>query len=517
MHAERQTARVSLPLPAFPGDAAGRSRGFGAGGPLWLDGPAVYGCGVALYLGTLTLCARRVTADGYDGVGFVLALGRLDLARWQPQPPGYPLLVLLGRATAACGLPPAVAVATVNAALLGAGLMALAWGIRRLAGPRAGFLAALLLPVGPLAFALALSTLSDAAGLGALLLAVAPLLQPMAPSPRRLWGSGLGAGLALGVRPSYAPLVGLLLLVLWWQAGGRAALRAALALALASLGWLVPLAVWVGPRALWALSLAHAQGHFADVGGTVANNPSAGHRLGDFLLVCGLGSVGPLVPLWVGLGAAALYGWPPRRWSVAARRLGSALVALIAGYGLWVLLALPVHGHGRHVLPLTVALLALLAVIVGSALAAPVAQRRPAFLLCTALAIGALWGYSVRTAWAFRRSLSPGAALAEYVVTHFPAGTPLYGARAARPLDALLGSGSARPAQYLGEAIADAERPDHRASTILLTSEVRVPAAAAPLLSPVGRFCYSDAVPRWLRPDRFALDCVTLFAYRVRP
>ena len=49
------------------------------------------------------------------------------------------------------------------------------------------------------------------------------------------------------------------------------------------------------------------------------------------------------------------------------------------------------------------------------------------------------------------------AALAEYVVAHFPRGTAVYGARAARGLDALGGSGSARPAHYLGEVIADAQ------------------------------------------------------------
>ena len=102
-------------------------------------------------------------------------------------------------------------------------------------------------------------------------------------------------------------------------------------------------------------------------------------------------------------------------------------------------------------------------------------------------------------------------------MTHFPTATALYGARAARQLDARLGSGSSRPAQSLGEVIAAAERPGHPAGQVLLTSEVFVSAAAAPLLHPLGRFCYDEAVPRWLRLDRFDAGCVTLFSYRVRP
>ncbi len=497
--------------------AARRVTGASAGGR-WGAGvvalPA-YGVGTALYLSTLLLCARRVTADGYDGVGFVLALTDLDLARWQPQPPGYPLLILLGRMAAALGLSPAVAVAAVNALLLGAGLGALAWGLRRLVGPATGLLAALLLPVGPLALALALSTLSDAAGLGALLLAVAPLLRADAPTRGRLLACGIGAGLALGVRPAYAPLLGALLLLFMWHVGWRPALQAAGAAALTCLGWLVPLAAVVGPRALWTLSLAHAQGHFTD--GNTVGTLGLGHRLGALLSTTTLGAVGPLVLVWLGLVAAALFLRPPRLWSTSLQRLVASLLVLLVGYGLFVLLALPVHGHGRHVLPLTVVVLALVAIILGSALAVPTPRLRPALTLCTALALIALWSYSLRTAWAFRRTAAPAAALATYVTTHFLPGTPLYGARAARQLDALQGSGSARPAHYLGEVLADATRPGPTPSTVLLTSEVLVPPAAAARLHPLGRFCYAATIPPWLRADRFDTDCVTLFAYRVRP
>src|SRR5262245_44691482 len=84
----------------------------------------------ALYLGTLLYCRHAIVADGYDGVGFVLALEHFDLGRFQPQPPGYPLLVMAGRAVHAAGVPPALALALVNALLLALGLGAVAGFLR---------------------------------------------------------------------------------------------------------------------------------------------------------------------------------------------------------------------------------------------------------------------------------------------------------------------------------------------------------------------------------------------------
>lgn len=487
---------------------------------LWL-----YGCGTVAYLGMLGVCARQLTADGYDGVGFILALAHFDPGRWQPQPPGYPLFVLLGRVPMVLGLAPAVALALVNAVLLAAGLWALAWGIRRLAGAAAGQLAALLLPAGPLGFALAVSSLSDAAGLGALLLAAAPLLRPGVPSVRRLWVSGAAVGLALGVRPAYAPLAAAVVLGMAWWAGWRAAARVALAIALPSLGWLVPLAALVGPQRLWTLSLTHAQGHFADFGGSVVSDPHLTRRFAELVKLCLVGAGGPVALPWVVLAGVAVWARPPRLWPAPARRCAASLLGLIVGYGLWVLLALPLQGHGRHVLPLTVAFLALLAVIIGTVLpqisVTPSAHRgeaiRSVLGLGSAALLCVLWGCCLHLVSGYRRSQAPGPALAEYVIAGFPRGTALYGARAARHLDAYLGSGTARPAQYLGEVIADSAREVPRRSSVLFTSEVQLPAALAQRFPPLARFCYAEAIPPWLRFDRFADDCVTLYAYRVAP
>src|SRR4051794_20797689 len=54
---------------------------------------AVLAIATALHAGTL---AR--TAEGWDGVGFLLSVERFDLAAARPHPPGYPVYVALLKA-----------------------------------------------------------------------------------------------------------------------------------------------------------------------------------------------------------------------------------------------------------------------------------------------------------------------------------------------------------------------------------------------------------------------------------
>jgi hypothetical protein len=245
----------------------------------------------ALYLSLLFTSAAYVTADGYDGVGFVLAVDKLDLARFQPQPPGFPLLVLLARALHQLGLPAPLALATLNATLLGLGLGALVLALHKKLGH--GPLLLLLLVGAPLSTSLALSTLSDAAGVGALLLAGAALLHPEAPS-KRGWPTvaGLLIGLALGLRPTLAPLVGLLLLFLGVLGSRPLFVRTLVVAAVATLLWAVPFVLWVGPKLWWQLTLGHAYGHVLDFGGSVAvdaQRSSRGWALLTHLMYGGFG------------------------------------------------------------------------------------------------------------------------------------------------------------------------------------------------------------------------------------
>jgi hypothetical protein len=480
--------------------------------------------GVVLYLTMLVLCARAVTADGYDGVGFGLAVTDYDLARWQPHPPGAPLFIAAARLVHALGARVEVALAAVSALLLGLGLGSLVAALRRLPGASwslGGLLALSLAALGPLAWALSVATLSDGASAGALLLASAaslPLLARGGRGSRGLWAGGALLGLALAVRPQAAPIAALLLVALASARGLRAALRAALGTALGTLAWLVPYALWLGPQRLGLLVHAHARGHLTDFGGGLAVDPHPLERaaaLGTGLLEA---TLGPLWLLGLGLGGLALVLHPPRRWPLPARQAGRALLVVGLGAALWAFVALPVRGHGRHLLPAALALALALGLAVDQALGAALrpAPRR-ALLVGAALLAAGLGVTSGRTVRAGRTHPDPGAALGAYAAQHASPTAILYGARAARHLDLHRGSGAARPAVFLGEVLSDLSRLDRLPDEILVTSEVRASARSQAALRPLQRFCYDGSVPRLLRWDAYEGGCVTLSAYRVNP
>ena len=473
----------------------------------WVLGLAPAG----LYLFTAIALARRTVADSYDGVGFVLALQRLDLVHFQPQPPGYPLFVALGRLVQACGVPPAVALSLICAVLLGAGISAVATAIARREGRLTGALCAVFLTLAPLCFALGIATLSDAAGLGALLLAVAVLVR----GGRGAYsGGGALIGVALGIRPTYAPLAALLVLAV--GAKGMRALWTTAAGALAAvLCWLCPFALIVGPQTLWTVCRDHVLGHFTDFGGAMTADPTPGIPVVALLHGLVDSALGPGWPLGALLLGAALVLRPPRSLLPETRRLMVYLLVGIVGYAVWTLIALPVHGHARHLLPAVVALLVLFAVIMGTALQTAGPRARRALGLGCVLLVGTLAATSARTIWAFRQP-SPGVALAQYVATHYPKGTLLYGARAARFVDLHWGSGSARPTTQLGNVTAEVERLDRLPAEILITSEVVGSAASIAALRPIARFCYDPHLPWVLHFSTYPDGCVELRAQRFR-
>jgi hypothetical protein len=396
-------------------------------------------------------------------------------------------------------------VAAVSALLLSSGIAAAAALVRRAFGAGAGWLSLGLLSLSPLCFALGTATLSDGAGLGAVLWAV------YAACSSQVLGGGLLFGLALGLRPSYLPL-GLPLL---WALGRYAGWRRSLLAAGAALGgvllWLVPLAWVVGPRALLALSLNHLHGHVYDFGGTVASDPAIGERLwemGHGALFGAFGSVWPaglLLLVWAGL----------RVWSgpVSASQPVRALLLVLLCWAAWVLIAQAVRGHARHLLPAVVALLLLLSALASSRLA----ERSGRVLFALLVLLVAV--PSVRMVLALRRGSPPRAQLARYVASNFPAGTPLYGARAARYLDWLAGAGTARPARYLGEVIVDLERRDRPPAEVLLTSEVKAAPASRPRLKTLARFCSQGDMQTMLRFEQGSdeVPCIDLLSYRVWP
>jgi hypothetical protein len=504
-----------MPDESSPGSSPpGAGPGPGRTAPAWgLAWPA------GLFAATLAAshAAGALAPDGYDGVGFVLALDRFDLARFQPQPPGYPVYVLLAALLRRCGAPPVLALCLVSALLLGAGLAALAsiiddvGGMDNAAGRTRAGLARWLLPLGPLAWALGTASLSDGAGLGALLLCAA-----LGRDARRLPAAGLLAGLALGVRPSYLPLLAPLVPLAFFAHGARRAARACAFAVLGGLLWGVPLLIVVGPGRYVELTLHHLRGHAQDFGGGVMTIGmglrGAWHeRLLAFATGVPAGAFGPLWPAHAALLAAALRLHPPRAWSPALRRVCAALGLVFAIYGLFVLFAQPVRGHGRHLLPLCVIAAACWAAIVQAAFAG---RRVRHVLLPAALLLCAL--PAARWIAALRGTPSAGAQLARHVDAEAGPADLLYGARAARYLDWLRGPGAALPARYLGEVIAHLERRDALPAQVLLTSEVLAAPASRPRLRTLRRFCAHPDLPTLLLLSHPEPRCVDLLTYQVR-
>ncbi len=491
--------------------------------------PAAIGI-AALYSSSLYFCRHGVIADGYDGIGFVLALRDFDLLRFQPQPPGYPLYVALGRLLTHLGLQPALALALQSALLLALGLGALGGFLHERFGRTAFIFFLLLCPTAPLTFGLAMATLSDGAGLGIVLFSLVTALratkQNQMPRSMHALAGALG-GLALGFRPPYLLLLGLIFVAIYGDAwrrrivNGRSLVVLCGSFCAAVLLWLLPLAYVVGPHQLCHLTLVHGRGHFSDFGGSALQDFQPLYRLRAFFSGLYASSFGRLGGL-LGLPLLCMRRTP-------ALRTGWALLGLCAAYGILILVTVPVAGHGRHFLPLAVALPTLTAV--GLSFVPALQESAPFSLLRVGLLVlaASIALQNSQTAWLFRRSPAPGAALGKKVAQDF-ADARLYGAGTARYLDLYQGSGAAHPAVYLGEVLANLERLDRLPSFVLLTSEVLTASASRARIAPIGRYCYADGIPSVLRFDRAAWalkkdamhrqqdeNCLLLFSYQVRP
>lgn len=227
----------------------------------------------------LYLTFRSASLDDFDAYSFALALERFSLALQQPQPPGFPIYVVLGRLGYALAGDP-VAALTGLGALSGVGAVLVVYALGRAldpAAPATAALAAVWVALVPMGWLTAEKALSDTLGLLATLLALWLLWRATRPAagPRALALAGLACGLSLGVRPQNAlPLVmlGVAWLVDYGRHHGRQrplpdAGRALLALAgggaVGVLLWLLPTARAVGG---WGPYLAHLRGHAAHVG-----------------------------------------------------------------------------------------------------------------------------------------------------------------------------------------------------------------------------------------------------------
>lgn len=382
--------------------------------------------------GLLYLASRSLSLDDFDSVSFALALHDLDLARQQPQPPGFPIYVALGRLLLALRPDPRWALVTLSA-LGGAGAVAATFGLGyRLSEGRlrTGLVAATLLGLAPAFWLASAKALSDVPGLALTLTAALGLAQ----RPRRpaaIAAVGLLAGLSLGCRPQnllgLVPIGVYALYPLWRERRWR---RAGLYLAGGGVGvalWLLPL---VADSGGWASYLEMVQAHGRHVWSAdslFGRGPLEAAALRARLLqfgetffgqVLGLPLASPAAPNAL-LGLSLVSALVLAGLALAARpRPVVWLLLTWLGLGLAQTFLFESIERSRLMLPL----LPPLALLVGLALA-----RLPAAAVAATLAVAA--GLLFRQTWPLARTLAtqpaPPEQAAAYVRAHCPPGDTL--------------------------------------------------------------------------------------------
>lgn len=437
--------------------------------------------------------ARARTPDGFDSIDFLLGMSRrFDLATLQPHFPGYPVYVALGAALCRLGVPALAAATAISSLAAGVSALALAVCAERLAGRGAGIPVLCLHGVAWLPWLLGSGALSDSLGLAFAACAFA-LLALEVPRPG---ASGVMAGLLLGTRLSYWPLVASLgvLACCGPAPSGRRRLLAGLAAGV--LVWAVPFFGWVGVRSFVALGLTHLQGHFGSWGGSAVTRPDLVERARFFardLFYDGFApsQVAGMAVVAVAVFTGVLALWTHRPW---LRRFKAAPVfVVLAPYALWVFFAQNVAEQPRHLLPLLEGGL----LLVGCLLA----DSRGAI---AALCVAALW-VNLPLLEERQRLPSSGAQAAAWVAQHHsPETTAIMAGRSWRYFTELPGPYTVRQHTWLSEVWVDLSRFDRLPADILITSEVDAHSgmgAATPLprawrIEPGPRFCRDPRIDR---------------------
>jgi len=377
--------------------------------------------GIAAAGALMRLLAVPPALPDLDAVNFASSLSRFDLATQAPHFPGYPLYVLLARGFAAVGAGEVLALALPGIALAALAALALA-AIGSRVGTAAGLGAGALFALGPVAILAGGNPSSDGAGVAGLALALA--LHVAAPS--RPLGCGLAAAAVVGLRPSLAPAVAMLFVVIppagrrSWIAGAAAGCAA----------WLLPVVAMTGIGPFVDIATGFLAGHGGSWGGTVLSRPDLPGRLhafgfellaanlalpwpglwsfGRILVAIALGAalVGAIGSAFAarsrGAGAASL-GLGDDREAVVRRLLAVALLSALP-YALWAFVGQNLD-KPRHLLPLMPPLALAFAAGLGSlrpTRAAPAVVGAMAGLLAVALPEAIRQG----------REVSPGAAMA---------------------------------------------------------------------------------------------------------
>ena len=313
-----------------------------------------WGALLILCLGSRLLSAVYYIED-LDSLRFALAVVDYDVTRLQPHFPAYPVFCFLAKGIYAITGRYALAFALLGG-LSTFAIIRFALAIVRIPiTTPLGLTAAFLVFFNPLLWLMSNRYMPDAMGV-AFVLAVFCLAVRQEPR-RAAWGFFM-AGLSLGVRLSYAPL--LLAPLLWRlkERGPRLRLLGAGAAGVAV--WLVPLIAITGWGELLAAAQTQTRGHFTGFGGTVATEPGLALRaasLFESVWADGFGLYREGRHWVTACTAAALLGVLAAGWRGIAPRanrailLGAPLIGCFIYLG-WIFLFQNVVHKSRHVLPL---------------------------------------------------------------------------------------------------------------------------------------------------------------------
>ena len=346
----------------------------------------VWGAVLILCLGSRLMSAVYYIED-LDSLRFALGVVDYDVTKLQPHFPAYPVFCFFAKAIYALTDRYAVAFAVLGGAAT-FGIIYFTLGIAQIKiTTLLGLIAAFLLFFNPLLWLMSNRYMPDAMG-------VAGVLACCYFAAKQESGKvGLGffiAGISLGVRLSYAPMLLVPLLLRLKERGPRLQFVAAGAAGVAV--WLIPLIAITGWSELVKAAQTQTQGHFADFGGTVATEP-------DFALR----SLGLFESIWAdGFGlywegrhvvtactTVALLGILVANWRAVDRSvlLSASFIGCVLYLG-WIFLFQNMIHKSRHVLPLV----PFLALILAFA-CAQIATQGPRFFRLVVVAFFLCYGY----------------------------------------------------------------------------------------------------------------------------
>ena len=312
-----------------------------------------WGALLILCLGSRLLSAVYYIED-LDSLRFAMAVVDYDVTRLQPHFPAYPVFCFLAKTIYALTGRYALAFAILGGlSTFGILFFTLAVARIRITSPL-GMTAAFLVFFNPLLWLMSNRYMPDAMGV-TFVLAVFCLAARQEPR-QAAWGFFL-AGVSLGVRLSYAPLLPAPLLSRLKQPGPRRRLLGAGAAGVAV--WLIPLIAITGWEELAAAAQTQTRGHFTGFGGTVSTEPGLALRsaaLFESIWADGFGLYREGRHWVTACTAAALLGVLAAGWRgiAPAKRtvlLSAPLIGCLLYLG-WIFLFQNVVHKSRHVLPL---------------------------------------------------------------------------------------------------------------------------------------------------------------------